>query len=120
MNISKTLGRIGRFTRRPRAHVRYWGWLAHWHLSGHWVTDNRGRHWRQWWFDDMDYSTNPWSPKHPRMHKFVGRFRQVAGKVRGPYSHRSDFTDPESGVLHGGKGWSEEAFETFVKNISLE
>ena len=104
---------ILRFIRRPVAYVRYWGWLACWHLT-HRRVDGK---WRQWWWEDMDYSGSPWVPKHPKAHAVVHRIRKWAYRVRGPYSHRSDFTDPESGVLHGGKGWSEEAFNTFLERI---
>ena len=28
---------ILRFFRRPKAYVRYWGWIVCWHLEWHWV-----------------------------------------------------------------------------------
>ena len=108
---------ILRFFRRPKAYARYWGWLACWHLEWRWV----GGDWEWWWWNTMDYPEGlPGVPRHPRAFATVRWIRKWTGRIRGPYSHRSDFTDREMGLLHGGKGWSEQAFEDFLESIPEE
>ena len=91
---------ILRFFRRPKAYVRYWGWIVCWHLEGRWVRGD----WKWWWWNTMDYPEGlPGVPRHPRAFATVRWIRKWAGRIRGPYSHRSDFTDREMGLLHGGR-----------------
>ena len=103
-----------RFIRWPRAHVRYWCWLADWHLRHKRVTRKDGR--RAWdlrvgWKADR----HSW-PRYPYGLNFLSK--PLLWGI-GSLSHRSDFTDPVEGVLHGGKGWSKKAFDDFVEDISL-
>ena len=113
---------LGRFILRPGAYVRYWGWLVAWHIEQkrEWSDTLNKKTWTyRWWFH-RDYSTQQWKPKYPIPFWVASRIKRCALKVRGSkYSHRSDFTDREVGILHGGNGWSKEAFDTFLKRISI-
>jgi hypothetical protein len=84
-------------------------WLLNWHLEvkkvgdnwkprGYWKEGHKAHLHRPWWC--------PLWFKHFIVH------------LRGEhYSSRSDFTGKGVGLLHGGKGWSKEAWDTFMDNI---
>jgi hypothetical protein len=93
------------------AYARYLMWLINWHLE-----EKKGKdgnwHPRGYWKEGhKSHLHRPfWCPYW---------LKQLIIKLRGyQYGSRSDFTDKKQGLLHGGKGWSEEAFNTFIKNIS--
>ena len=109
---------IWRFIQRPRAHLRYWCWLSAWHLRNR---RDRGNWENRWWvYDVISLNMYGLRPRLWLIRRAIERLEVLLLRLRGPYSHRSDFTDKEHGVLHGGKGWSKQAFDDFVEEISLE
>ena len=82
---------------KTEARFRYQMWRLDW-----WLSYRKGK------------PSDPlaWMPRGRRSH-FKLRDRKpiwcphwvvsLVSYLRGPYSHRCDFTDPQSGLLHGGK-----------------
>jgi hypothetical protein len=94
------------------AYFRYLMWLINWHLE----VKKVGDHWepRGYWKEGGKCHLHRpvWCPLW---------FQHLICNLRGyQYSHRSDFTDKKQGLLHGGKGWSKEAFDTLLTNIDRE
>ncbi len=95
---------------KVEAYFRYAMWLINWHLEVRKVDDN----WkpRGYWRDGHKAHLHRpwWCPLW---------FKHFVVTLRGAeYGCRSDFTGKESGLLHGGKGWSKQAFDTLIDNIN--
>ena len=100
------------------AYFRYGAWLVHWHIEGRWVIAPErkfGRYKKRWWWFERNWATM--QPKYPPAFWVASMVKSIAKKVMGPYTHRSDYTDPQEGILHGGHGWSKKAFDDFNKRI---
>ena len=97
---------------RIEAYFRYLMWLLNWHLEVRKVGDvwkPRGRILRN---GKLRLHRPVWCPLW---------LQHLVVRLRGEhYSHRSDFTDKEQGLLHGGKGWSKKAWHALLENIDKE
>jgi len=91
------------------AYFRYLMWILNWRLERKRVGDKWET--RRYWKEGISHHLNRpwWCPLW---------FKHLVVTLRGvEYGCRSDFTGKDSGLLHGGKGWSEQAFEKLIENI---